>query len=123
MRKIGHIAAREFLGTVLTKGFIVGVLMTPALLTLVFAVAPRLMNQRGTVVRGQVAVIDPTNHITAELRATIAPEAIARRRAETAKRAIANAPAALRDVARRAGGEGRDRGLLPAGRREAGVAT
>jgi hypothetical protein len=60
VRKVGYVAAREFLGTVLTKGFIVGVLMTPVLLTIVFAVAPRLMAQRSTVVRGQVAVIDPT---------------------------------------------------------------
>ena len=50
MRKVGFVAAREFLGTVLTKGFIVGVLMTPVLLTIVFAVAPRLMAQRSTVV-------------------------------------------------------------------------
>ena len=99
MRKVGYIAAREFLGTVVTKGFIVGVLMTPALLTIVFAVAPRLMAQRGSVVRGQVAVIDPTNRVTSELRLTMSPAEMTRRREETARRAIANAPAAVRDIA------------------------
>jgi ABC-2 type transport system permease protein len=101
VKKVGHIAAREFLGTVLTKGFIVGVLMTPALLTLVFALLPRLMNQRGTVVRGQVALIDPTGRVAQELRATISPAEITKRRDETARRALANAPAPLRDIAGR----------------------
>jgi hypothetical protein len=42
MRKIGHIAAREFVATVMTRGFIVGLLIMPALIT-VFAIAgPRL---------------------------------------------------------------------------------
>jgi ABC-2 type transport system permease protein len=99
VKKIGYVAAREFLGTVLTKGFIVGVLMTPALLTIVFAVAPRLMSQRGSVVRGQVAVIDPTRRVTPELRVTMSPAEMTRRREETARRAIANAPAAVRDIA------------------------
>lgn len=101
MKKIFYVASREFLATVLTKGFLVGVLMTPALLTIVFAVTPRLMSQRGTVLRGQVGVVDPTGRVIAELRATMAPAEIARRRAENARRALAAAPAAVRDIAGR----------------------
>lgn len=101
MRKIGHIATREFLGTVLTKGFLIGVLMTPALLAIGFAALPRLMSQRGVAVRGEVAIVDPTGEIAPELRLTIAPQAIASRRKESARRLLANAPAPIREVAGR----------------------
>ena len=99
MRRIGYIAAREFLATVLTKGFLVGVLFMPVMLTITIAGVPRLMNQRGVQVHGQVAVVDPTGHVTTELRTTISPEAIAARREDLARRALAAAPLAVRDLA------------------------
>jgi ABC-2 type transport system permease protein len=99
VKRIGYIASREFIATVATKGFIVGVLVMPVMLTIVFAVTPRLMNQRGVQVRGQVAVVDPTGQVAKELRVAIAPEAIAARRDEAARRALAIAPAAVRDLA------------------------
>jgi ABC-2 type transport system permease protein len=99
MRRIGLIAAREFLATVLTPGFIVGVLVLPVVLALTFALGPRLMNQRSTQVRGQIAVVDPTGAVTAELRTAIAPEAIAARREEATRRALAAIPAGVRDLA------------------------
>jgi ABC-2 type transport system permease protein len=99
MRRIGLIAEREFLGTVLTPGFIVGVLVLPAVIALTFALGPRLMNQRSAPVRGQIAIIDPTGVVTAELRAAITPEAIAARREEVTRRALAAVPAGVRDLA------------------------
>jgi len=99
MRRIGLIAEREFLGTVLTRGFIVGVLVVPAVMALAFALGPRLLNQRSEPVRGQIAVIDPTGAVMAELRATITPAAIAARREEAARRALAAVPAGVRDLA------------------------
>lgn len=99
MRRIGLIAEREFLGTVLTRGFIVGVLVLPAALAVAFALAPRLMNQRSAPVRGQIAVIDPTGAVTTELRSTITPKAIAARREEATRRALAAVPAGVRDMA------------------------
>jgi ABC-2 type transport system permease protein len=105
MKKIGVIATREFLATVMTKGFLMGVLMTPVLLVIVFAIAPRMMNQRRTVVRGQVAVVDPTGRVTPELRATIAPAELTKRRDQLARRALDNAPAAVRDVAGQRGAD------------------
>lgn len=126
MRRIGLIAAREFLATVATRGFIVGVLIMPAMLALAFSVGPRLMNQRSAPVHGQVAVVDPTGRVTSELRATIDPQAIAARRDEAARRVLAAAPAAVRDRggkhgqhlerrSRQSGGRGSgspDRGVL-----------
>ena len=99
MTRIGYIAAREFLGTVLTRGFIVGVLVFPALLAVAFTIGPRLLNQRSAPVRGQVAIVDPTGRVARELRSTMTPQAIAARRAASARRALAAAPAAVRDVA------------------------
>ncbi|MGB7220247.1 MAG: ABC transporter permease [Vicinamibacterales bacterium] len=99
MRRIGFIAAREFLATVATRGFLLGVLVMPAMMTLAVAGIPRLMNQRTAPVRGQVAVVDPTGSVTAEFRATLDPQAIATRRADAARRAMANVPAAVRDLA------------------------
>ena len=103
MRRIGHIAVREFLATVATRGFVVGLLIMPATIAAVFALTPRLMYQRGTTVRGQVAVVDPTGQVLPELRATIAPPAVAARRADAARRVLAASPAPVREVAEGAG--------------------
>jgi ABC-type Na+ efflux pump permease subunit len=104
MRRIGHIAVREFVATVATRGFIVGLLVMPAMMAATFALVPRLMAQRGVQVQGQVAVVDPTGVVGPELRAALAPEAIAARRDESARRALANAPAPVREIASGAGG-------------------
>jgi ABC-2 type transport system permease protein len=95
MRKIGLVAQREFLATVANKGFVIGLLIMPAILALGAVLGPRIINAQSPVVRGEVAVIDPTGRVTAELRQTLAAEAIVARRSENARRAIAQAaPAA-----------------------------
>ena len=99
IKRIGYIAGRDFLATVMTRGFVIGVLLLPALLAIAFTAGPRLMSQRGAVTRGQVAILDPTGRVTAQLRESIAPQAITARRAEAARRAIEAAPAAVRDMA------------------------
>ena len=99
IRRIGYIAAREFLGTVMTRGFLIGVLILPALLALAFTLGPRLLNQRSAPVRGQIAVVDPTGRVAGELREAATPQAIGARRAEAARRVMAAAPAAVREAA------------------------
>jgi ABC-type Na+ efflux pump permease subunit len=99
LRRIGYIATREFLGTVMTRGFLIGVLILPALLALAFTLGPRLLNQRSAPVRGQIAVVDPTGRVAGELRDALTPQAIAARRAEAARRVMAAAPAAVREAA------------------------
>jgi ABC-2 type transport system permease protein len=103
MRRVGYIAAREFVAATATRGFIIGILFMPAIMTLVFTLGPRLMNQRSAPVHGQIALVDPTGRVTSELRDTLAPAAIAARRADSARRAIAAAPAEVRDLASGAG--------------------
>jgi len=99
MRRVGLIAAREFLAAVANRGFVIGLLLMPALVAVLAMAAPRLMNARTEPIRGQVAVLDPTGDVLTDLRAALEPAAIARRRTETTTRALANAPAAMRGVA------------------------
>jgi ABC-type Na+ efflux pump permease subunit len=99
MTRIGHIAVREFLGTVMTRGFVIGVLVLPATLAFAFALGPRLLNQRSAPVRGRVAIVDPTGRVARALRTAITPQAITARRQEAARRVIASAPAVVRDAA------------------------
>ncbi len=87
MRKILHVAIREFLSTVLTKGFILGVLVTPALIGFMIIAMPMLMNEEPPRIEGEVAVIDPTGEVAQGLAEYLKPEAIAERRSETQAKA------------------------------------
>jgi ABC-type Na+ efflux pump permease subunit len=99
MRRVRLVAAREFMAAVANKGFVIGLLVMPAMIAIVAMVMPRLMNTQGSQIRGQVAVIDPTGQVIETLRAGLTHEAITRRRAEGARRALENAPAPVRTVA------------------------
>ena len=99
MRKILHIALREFVATVATKGFVIGLLLLPAMMAIVAIAAPRLFGQRNFRAEGQIAVMDPTGLVTPKLRDAVNPATIAARRAEDATRTLAAAPAAVRQVA------------------------
>jgi ABC-2 type transport system permease protein len=99
MRRVGLVAGREFMAAVANKGFVIGLLIMPALIALMIAVVPRVLGQGSQTIRGEVAVIDHTGQITAPLRAALVPDAITARRRETASRAFENAPAAVRGAA------------------------
>jgi ABC-2 type transport system permease protein len=68
VNRILQIARREFIATVFTRAFVIGLLVLPIMIALGFAVGPRLFSDRGFRVEGQLAVIDPTGRVTAELR-------------------------------------------------------
>ncbi len=91
MKRIGLVARREFLATVGTKGFVFGLLMMPALLAGLIALAPRVMNARTPQVRGDVAVIDRSERLTAGLRTALDPDTIEARRAENVRRTLSAA--------------------------------
>lgn len=80
MRKVLRIAMREFEATVATKGFILGLLVTPLILLFMIVALPRLMTQAPPRVAGEVAVIDPTGQVTPSLADYLKPEALAERR-------------------------------------------
>ena len=67
MSKILQIAAREFVATVFTKGFIIGLLVLPTMLGIGVLAGPRLFGaDRNFAVSGQLAVIDVTGDVASE---------------------------------------------------------
>ncbi len=82
MTKVFQIALREFLFTVATKGFILGMLVTPLLIGLVIVVMPRLWNDKPPKIDGQLGLVDPTGTLMNGLRDYLEPQAIAGRRGD-----------------------------------------
>ena len=72
MSKVLQIAAREFVATVFTKAFIIGLLVFPAMIGVASLVGPRLFgSDRNFAIAGQLAVVDPTSEVTPELRTAL----------------------------------------------------
>jgi ABC-2 type transport system permease protein len=87
MRKILHIAARDFLATVTTKGFIIALLVPPIFYAAVGVIFPRMMTERAPRVSGQIAIVDPTGQVIQGLRKYLSPRAMAQRRIAALNRA------------------------------------
>ena len=72
MSKILQIASREFVATVFTKAFIIGLLIFPVIGGLMALLGPRLFGpDKNFAIAGQLAVVDPTGKVTPELRAAL----------------------------------------------------
>jgi len=99
MKKILLVAGREFIATVSTKAFILGLLVMPLMLGTAAIVFPRLLNPRNFKTRGEVAIVDPGGRAIADIRAAFLPERVAERREEQARLVLNQAPAAVRQVA------------------------
>jgi ABC-2 type transport system permease protein len=99
MKKILHIAKREFVATVLTRGFIIAMLITPLMIGMVVLVSQRMLNQTPPKIAGEIAVVDPTGQVTAGLRAYLRPERFVERRQESQRQAIEEIPEVLRRTA------------------------
>lgn len=93
MRKILQVAGREFLATVATKGFIIGIFLVPAIvLVSVFGIKTMVENEKPPKVVGEIAVIDPTGRVADGLREYLEPEAIAGRRAALKEKVAEETP-------------------------------
>jgi ABC-2 type transport system permease protein len=99
MNNILTIARREFLATVATRAFIIGLLILPAIIAIFALVAPRLFSQKNYQIKGEIRVIDSTGRITPELQKTFDRERIAARRAEEARKALSNVPQQVQQLA------------------------
>ncbi|MCC6661969.1 MAG: ABC transporter permease [Phycisphaerales bacterium] len=77
MHKTLMVAWREFTATVLTKGFLLGVIMTPVMLVIVFGAMSMMRGLKGPQIAGEVALIDRTGAVAAgvEERFTAAADA------------------------------------------------
>ena len=99
MTKVLHVARREFLATVLTKGFLLGILLTPALLGLTVILLPHLINHEPPKIDGEVVIVDPTFEIAEAVRSRLAPEALAARREATEEAIRERIPEDLKPLA------------------------
>lgn len=90
MSKILQIAQREFVATVFTKAFIIGLLVLPAIIGVLLLVGPRLFGAGSIVVEGELAVLDATARVTPELRAAVTDGSPAADIAEIVRRARAD---------------------------------
>ena len=114
MTRILHVALRDFLATVATKGFVFGLLVLPVVLALLAIVGPRIFNDQAYRIEGEYAVIDPTGVVLPELRAELEPEAVARRRREEFARTAGWAREVLGNMADAALRQSMDEALGPA---------
>ena len=99
MNRILHVAVRDFLAIVATRGFLIGLLLAPAMGAVLLVLAPILFDDSGYRIEGEYGVIDPTGRVLPELEAAIDPERVASERAETLRRGLDAAPAAVRGLA------------------------
>jgi ABC-2 type transport system permease protein len=91
IRRIGLIAGRDIVATVVNKGFLFGLLIMPLMMGVLIWAGPRILNSRTPPVVGNVAVIDPTGMLTAALKTSLLPETIRERRAVETRRQVAEA--------------------------------
>lgn len=87
MRKIVHVASRELMATLATKGFIIGVLLTPLSLGVLVLLLPVLMDDKAPPVEGEIVVRDPTGAVYPGIRDYLRPEAFVERREKLLGRA------------------------------------
>jgi len=99
MKNIFWIARREFMATVATRAFLVGILILPVMIALFALIGPRIFNFRNFKVKGELLVVDGTGRVGQELRKAFDPSLIQARRKEEAQRALAGAPQQFRQLA------------------------
>ena len=99
MTRILHVAMRDFLATVLTKGFLIGLLIMPVVAGVMVIVAPRIFDDSSFQIEGEYAVVDPTGVVFPEMNAALDPQTIAQRRLEEFRRGLDQAPELIRDMA------------------------
>ncbi|MFG0253023.1 MAG: ABC transporter permease [Phycisphaerales bacterium JB038] len=73
MGKIVQVALREFISTVTTKGFLIGVLIVPGMMVVAIFAVSVLWNDEAPAVRGSVALVDRSGMLTEEVRSRINP--------------------------------------------------
>lgn len=80
MIKVFNVARREFLATVLTKGFLFGILFPPLMIGIMSVLMPLLMNKAAPKVMGHVAIIDASGQVAPRLAEAFTEKALKDRR-------------------------------------------
>ncbi|MEN9705914.1 MAG: hypothetical protein RLZZ393_1793 [Pseudomonadota bacterium] len=104
IRRIGLVATRDFIATVSRKGFIIGILLMPAIGVALSLLVPRLLASHAPPVHGEIRVVDRSGHVAASLQQALKPSVIAAQRDARRQRLIADAaPEAGRNLSLPAG--------------------
>ena len=98
MSKTLRVAWREFIVTVSSKAFLVGLLLLPAMGALIAIVMPRAFDFGDFDASGEVAIVDPDGRVAAELREALSPVALDARRREDTELVLRQMPAGVRAV-------------------------
>lgn len=85
MGKVFIIAWKEFLATVATKAFILGLLLPPFFMTIAMVAMPLLMNKKAPTVYGHIAVIDHSGLVAPRIEAAFSAEKQRERREQKEK--------------------------------------
>ncbi len=85
MYKTLIVAVREFASTVLTKGFLFGIIMMPLMIFIAIIGISVLMKNAGPKVEGTVAIIDHSGLVAPRIVERFTPEAIEKEKAESAE--------------------------------------
>jgi len=99
MNNIFLIAKREFIATVATRAFVIGLFILPVMIGLFALIGPRLFNTDNFQLKGELAVIDPTGQVLPELRDLYDPEKIEARRKEAAAKVLEIMPEQVQQIA------------------------
>jgi ABC-2 type transport system permease protein len=99
MSKIFHVAVREFLATVLTKGFLIGLVIVPVVMLIAIFGMMTLFDEEAPRIEGEVAILDPTGLVYEELRDYLQPENIAERRDDFEEKVEEQLPEEVRQIA------------------------
>jgi len=83
--KVFIIAWKEFLATVATRAFILGMLIPPFIMGMTLTLMPLLMNKKAPSVFGHIAVIDQTGVVAPRLTDAFSPEKIRERKEQKQK--------------------------------------
>lgn len=94
MKKIFVVAKREFLATVTAKGFLFGILLSPAIVLLALFFLPRLVSSTPPRIDGEIAIVDPSGETVPGIRDWLSPEKFQERR-EATQRQVKELTAAM----------------------------
>jgi len=103
VRRIFWIAWREFLATVATKGFIIGILVMPVIIAVMVFVMPILLDDTPPRVEGELVVLDSTGVVIEDIARWLEPEAVARRAGDMAEAIDEAIPDVVQEIGERAG--------------------
>jgi ABC-2 type transport system permease protein len=93
MSKTLWVAWREFTTTVMTRAFIIAVVLPPLVMTVAFTLLPILMNQAAPKVAGRISVLDKSGAVSQRLTNAFTPEHMQARHGQKVKDQVKKAPA------------------------------